>query len=124
MWLPRIFRIRCIGRDLRWRSRFHGGRRHEIPADVSNTHSDRRWSKAGAHRLYGLEGPCERARSAKDLSTSGEGSADRRVSRAVEESGKARFRVVGRIRAKFRGTPDSVRTYQRDSVLGEGAGGG
>ena len=98
------------------------GTPHEIPAHLPHSHAGRRRPAPRAHRLHGLEGSRQRARSAPHLSPAGQGSAPGRIPGAVEESGEAGLRVLGRIRAEFRRPPHPVRALERDSVLGTRAG--
>ncbi len=121
---PRIFRIPSIAPDSRWRFPFRsgGGRRHEIPRYLPDADAGRRRPEALSHRLHGLEGPRQCARPAPHFPPAGKRSAPGRLSGAVEESRKARFRVVGRLRAEFRRPAHSLRTSKLDPLLGKGPG--
>src|ERR1700680_1321980 len=114
------FRPPSIGRGLPSRCPFPGELRHEIPGDMSHTDSGRRRPKVGADRLHGLERLRECPRSKTHLPAARQGTTTRRGSKPAKKGRKARFRLMGGVRAKLRGPPYSVRASEFNSVLGEG----
>ena len=122
---PEDFRIRCIAPDSRWRFRFRsmlrsvrGGRvmKYRVTCLTPTLVGD--GQKLAPIDYMVWKDHVNVLDQRRIFQAAGQGSAPGRVSGAVEEGRQAGFRVLGRIRAEFRRTAHSVRTSERDSVLG------
>src|SRR5690349_15544971 len=115
--LQTAFHTRSTAQVSRLPFRSPGRLRHEVSSHMSDARAGWRRAEPFSHRLHGLEGPSQCSRPDAHLPASLERPAPGRLSRSIEESREARFRLLGRLRAEFRRPAHPVRECRLFGLL-------